>query len=231
MCFQHPTGETLSYNNLFEIALHTPFDQLISLCRIDKQFSALCHDDHFWQEKTRYDFPNIIPISVTNNIDRYLSAKYINLLNKGDPRDYRNLQMKLEQAVKTNNMRWVLILTPIALKYHGTLNKETFTLEPYVLELCEKTIGSHNFVILTYLIEKLKQITTPEYFYMLIDVLIDTSIYESDLDMIKYIIEYIKRSDPTFKVPYSAYKTAVKLKNPDIQDYIAQHIKVSTLDN
>ncbi len=42
---------TLTPDNLFEIALNTPFQDLIALCSTDKQFQVLCNDDYFWQEK------------------------------------------------------------------------------------------------------------------------------------------------------------------------------------
>ncbi len=41
----------------YNIALHLPLPDVLSICHV-KEFNTICHDNHFWLEKLKLDFPN-----------------------------------------------------------------------------------------------------------------------------------------------------------------------------
>lgn len=43
----------------YNIALHLPLPDLLSLCNV-KKFTSICHMEHFWLEKLQLDFPSYI---------------------------------------------------------------------------------------------------------------------------------------------------------------------------
>ncbi len=214
--------ETLTHNNLFEIALNTPFNQLILLCRTDKQFSQLCRDDHFWQEKTQFDFPNIDPIKGTNGVDRYVSARYMNIIDEGDIKDYREIKRKLEQAVENNNLRLVTILIPIIGKYYNRIYPEWHKSTNYIRELGKRAIEFNNFEILHYLLETLKEIEGPKKSLSKNKELISHAVSQNNLNMLKYIVEYLRTIDPNYKIPQHIYN--IRFKTPEIDQYVFENI-------
>ena len=207
----------LTSNNFFDIAVHTPFNDLLLLCRTNKQFATICDDNYFWKVKTKLDFPNIIPLTY-NGIDQYLSAMYIDQI---DSRKYRGLQEKLRKAVENNKIRLTTILLPIVLHYFK-LNKSLLYFNEwlYLIGLCELAIESNNLAILIYLVNLAHRVI-PSEFTKFSNSLVVTAIHENYLPIIKYIVEYNRKIDPNYKLPSHVYDAAIKFsKNIEITNYI-----------
>ena len=213
--------ETLSPDNLFEIALNTPFNELVFLCKTNKQFGTLCQDDNFWKRKTQSDFPNIVPVSGVKYLDRYLSAKYI---NSGD-----NLKTELEQAITDNNIRLTMILAPLVIKNYR-LYQEFLTVDHYIVILCELAITAGNYAILAYLIGLLEQVAKAKsvaWSHRLIIFALENVNY----NMIKFIINYYTQLYPNYLLPVTISEAAMEITNdPEILKYLAsKSVKVKSI--
>lgn len=49
--------QLLPNENLFQILLPLPYEEILDKCRTSSQFNNICQDQHFWSEKLKRDFP------------------------------------------------------------------------------------------------------------------------------------------------------------------------------
>jgi hypothetical protein len=53
------------YDVDYNILLHLPVETVLNMCQVNKQFSAICNDEYYWEIKFKYDYINSKPNDLT----------------------------------------------------------------------------------------------------------------------------------------------------------------------
>lgn len=192
---------SLPYENLFNILINLPFNDIINYCLVNLNAAAICNDNSFWKQKAFYDFG----IS-SRDFDRYdktsLDAKsrYIQLNFSNKPND--NLSANLKRAAINNNATAINFFIG-----QGTDKKSAF-----------KGVGITGN--LTLFKDLIRVYPSMKYVYQTLY----SAIKNEHMTLIKYIMEnyYIQ---PTYKL-YNA--TMYKNRSIEIVDYIFKNKEIES---
>ncbi len=181
---------------MFEIILNLPFADLSALSRTDQRFASLFCDDYFWRQKAQRDFPHLVPTLELKNIELYISTDYRSRLERANHDSYFTIKKRLEDAIKTGNIRLVSILTPLRYRYYSIKYEIFSTNKFYFTDLAQMAVKSNRFAILVYLLEQLKAVNGVKKFRNTYGLWIEDAKSSHNLEMIQSIVAYYESFDP-----------------------------------